>query len=117
MTNVFIQQLRDRNAGVNVLGFRIMSGSGLSGFVSTYANLANYDQVQKQWKKTKSAIIPNPKSYTALYAISNTTIDADTEFDVESGAKKGEISKAFKKMLKGKSANKKLLSSFIEYVA
>ena len=117
MTNTFIQQLRDRNAGVNVLGFRIMGGSGLSGFVSTYASLAHYDQVQKQWKKNKSAVIPFPKSYTALYAISNNAIDADTEFDVESGAKKGEISRAFKKMLKTKSTNKKLLNSFIEYVA
>jgi len=117
MTNTFIQQLRDRNAGVNVLGFRIMGGSGLSGFVSTYASLAHYDQVQKQWKKNKSAVIPFPKSYTALYAISNNSIDADTDFDVESGAKKGEISKAFKKMLKSKSTNKKLLNSFIEYVA
>ena len=117
MTNTFIQQLRDRNAGVNVLGFRIMGGSGLSGFVSTYASLAHYDQVQKQWKKDKSAVIPFPKSYTALYAISNNAIDDDVEFEVESGAKKGEISKAFKKMLKGKSANKKLLNSFIEYVA
>ena len=117
MTNTFIQQLRDRNAGVNVLGFRIMGGSGLSGFVSTYASLAHYDQVQKQWKKNKSAVIPFPKSYTALYAISNNAIDDDVEFEVESGAKKGEISKAFKKMLKGKSTNKKLLNSFIEYVA
>ena len=117
MTNIFIQQLRDRNPGVNVLGFRIMGGSGLSGFVSTYASLAHYDQVQKQWKKDKSAVIPFPKSYTALYAISNNSIDADTEFDVESGAKKGEISRAFKKMLKTKSTNKKLLNSFIEYVA
>ena len=117
MTNTFIQQLRDRFPGLNVLGFRIMGGSGLSGFVSTYASLAHYDQVQKQWKKDKSAVIPFPKSYTALYAISNNSIDADSEFDVESGAKKGEISKAFKKMLKGKSANKKLLSSFVEYVA
>ena len=117
MTNTFIQQLRDRNPDVNVLGFRIMGGSGLSSFVGTYASLSNYDQVQKQWKKTKSAVIPNPKSYTALYVISNSTIDADTEFDVESGAKKGEISKAFKKMLKSKSTNKKLLNSFIEYVA
>ena len=117
MTNTFIQQLRDRNAGVNVLGFRIMGGSGLSGFVSTYASLAHYDQVQKQWKKDKSAIIPHPKSYTALYAISNNSVDADTEFDVESGAKKGEITRAFKKMLKTKSTNKKLLNSFIEYVA
>ena len=117
MTNTFIQQLRDRTAGVNVLGFRIMGGSGLSGFVSTYASLAHYDQVQKQWKKDKSAIIPHPKSYTALYAISNNSVDADTEFDVESGAKKGEITRAFKKMLKTKSTNKKLLNSFIEYVA
>ena len=117
MTNTFIQQLRDRFPGLNVLGFRIMGGSGLSGFVSTYASLAHYDQVQKQWKKDKSAVIPFPKSYTALYAISNNSIDADSEFDVESGAKKGEISKAFKKMLKGKSANKRLLNSFIEYVA
>tara|TARA_Y100000022_G_scaffold67420_1_gene57966 strand:+ start:205 stop:2352 length:2148 start_codon:yes stop_codon:yes gene_type:complete len=117
MTNTFIQQLKDRNAGVNVLGFRIMGGSGLSGFVSTYASLAHYDQVQKQWKKDKSAVIPFPKSYTALYAINNNSIDADSEFDVESGAKKGEISKAFKKMLKSKSTNKRLLNSFIEYVA
>ena len=117
MTNVFIQQLRDRNAGVNVLGFRIMGGSGLSGFVGTYASLAHYDQVQKQWKKDKSAVIPFPKSYTALYAIANTAIDEDVEFDVESGANKGEITKAFKKMLKSKATNKKLLNSFIEYVA
>ena len=116
MTNIFIKQLRDRNSGVNVLGFRIMGGSGLSSFVSTYANIAYYDQVQKQWKKNKSAIIPSPKSYTALYAIKNTSIDEDTEFDVESGAKKGEITRAFKKMLSSKSANKKLLGSFIEYV-
>ena len=117
MTNTFIQQLRDRNVGVNVLGFRIMSGGGLSSFVSVYADINHYDGVQKQWKKEKSAIIPFPKSYTALYAISNNAIDADVEFDVESGAKKGDISKAFKKMLKNKSTNKKLLNSFVEYIA
>ena len=116
-TNMFIKQLRDRNSGVNVLGFRIMGGSGLSGFVSSYADIAHYDKVQKQWKKEKSAIIPFPKSYTALYVINNNSIESDVEFDVESGAKKGEISKAFKKMLKSKSTNKKLLNSFIEYVA
>jgi len=117
VTNIFIQQIRDRNADVNVLGFRIMGGSGLSNFVSTYASLAHYDQVQKQWKKDKSAIIPFPKSYTSLYAIKNSAIDEEVEFDVESGAKKGDISKAFKKMLNSKSTNKKLLSSFIENIA
>jgi len=116
-TNVFLQQLRDRNAGVNVLGFRIMGGSGLSNFVCTYGDLTQYDKVQKQWKKEKSAIIPNPKAFTALYAISNNSLDEEVEFNVESGAKKTEITKAFKKMLGSKSANKKLLNSFVEYVA
>ena len=116
-TNVFIKQLRDRNSDVNILGFRIMESSSLSNFVSTYANIAYYDKVQKQWKKNKSAIIPFPKSYTSLYVIKNSAIDEDVEFDVESGAKKGEISKAFKKMLNSKSTNKKLLSSFIENIA
>jgi hypothetical protein len=117
MTNIFIQQLRDRNPGVNVLGFRIMSSGGLSNFVSIYGNISYYDQVQKQWKKSKSAVIPFPKSYTALYVISNNAVESDVDFDVEAGAKKGEISRAFKKMLGSKSTNKKLLNSFIEYVA
>ncbi len=117
MTTTLLKQVRHRNPGVSILGFRIMSGSQLSSFVSSYGSLAHYNDVQKQWKKEKSAIITMPKGYTALYAISNTTINADTDFDVEDGAKKGEISKAFKKMLKNKSTNKKLLNSFINQIA
>ena len=117
MTNTFITQVRDRNPDVNIIGFRIMSGKGMSSFVSQYADLKHYDQIQKQWKKERSAIIPMPKSYTSLYILNNNSLNEDAEFDVESGAKKGEITRAFKKMLGSKSTNKKLLSSFIEYVA
>ena len=116
-TNILIQQLRDRNSNVNVIGFRIMGGSGLTGFVNSYGDSTQYDKVQKQWKKEKSAIIPNPKAFTALYAISNNSLDETADFAVESGAKKTEITKAFKKMLGSKSTNKKLLNSFVEYVA
>jgi len=116
-TNIFIQQLRDRNPNVNVLGFRILPGSQLNGFVCSYGDASQYAEVQKQWKKEKSAIIPNPKSFTAIYAISNNSLDEDIEFNVECGANKGEITKAFKKMLGSKSTNKKLLNSFVEYVA
>lgn len=116
-TNTFIQQLRDRNPHVNVLGFRILPGSQLSNFVISYGDISQYAEVQKQWKKEKSAIVPNPKSFTAIYAISNSSLDENTDFDVECGAKKTEITKAFKKMLGSKSTNKKLLNSFVEYVA
>ena len=116
-TNTFIEQLKDRNLDVNIIGFRIMGSSGLSAFVRSYADITKYDQVQKQWKKEKSAIVPNPISYTALYVINNTSLDDDVEFEVNSGAKKTEITKAFKKMLGSKSTNKKLLNSFVDYVA
>ena len=117
VTNIFIQQLRYLNPNVNVLCFRILAGSQLQNFVGRYADFDGYSQVQKQWKKEKSAIIKNPTAYTALYAISNNSLNENTDFNVESGAKKGEITRAFKKMLGSKSTNKKLLSSFIEYVA
>tara|TARA_B100001079_G_scaffold174335_1_gene149559 strand:- start:454 stop:1074 length:621 start_codon:yes stop_codon:yes gene_type:complete len=118
LTNQLIVQVRDRNPGVNVLGFRILSGSRLNEFVNRYSdNNYNYDRIQSQWRKDKSCIIPNPLGYTALYAIQQTALDNDTELKVESGAKKADISRAFKKMLKSKSTNKKLLNSFVGYVA
>jgi len=117
VTNIFIKQLRDRNSGVNVIGFRILAGSSLGSFISKYADENFYYDAKNQWKKEKSAIIAKPKAYNALYAISNTSLNVETELNVESGAQKGEISRAFKKMLKNKSSNKKLLSSFIGYVS
>tara|TARA_B100000700_G_scaffold249583_1_gene279885 strand:+ start:3849 stop:6023 length:2175 start_codon:yes stop_codon:yes gene_type:complete len=117
VTNIFIQQVRDRNPNVNVIGFRILQGSQLSSFVQRYGSFESYSDIQKQWKKEKSAIIPNPAAFTALYAINNNALNQSTELDVEVGAKKGDISRAFKKMLKNKSTNKKLLNSFVEYVS
>ena len=117
-TNIFLKQLRHRNPDVNVLGFRILSGSSLMNFVSTYGSEnADYKEIQKQWKKDKSAVIKNPAGYTELYAINNKAIDLDTEFVVKDNAKKGDITRAFKKMLSNKSVNKKLLTSFVSQVS
>ena len=116
-TVTLIQQVRDRNAGVNVIGIRLLNGRDLGSYVGRYATYEHYEDVQRQWKKEKSAIIPEPKGYTALYAISNKDLDSDIEFDVAEDATKGQITKAFKKMLKKKSTNKKLLNSFVAHVA
>ena len=118
VTNQLITQVKDRNPGVNVLGFRILSGSRLGEFINRYSeNTYSYDKILQEWRKNKSVIVPNPLGYTALYAIQQTALDADTDLKVESGAKKADISRAFKKMLKSKSTNKKLLNSFVGYVA
>ena len=118
VTTTFIEQVQDRFPEVSVIGFRVLSSRDLSSFVGRYGTMeTSYEEVQKQWRKEKSAIIPNPMSFTALYAIANTGLDEEPEFEVKEGAKKGEITRAFKKMLKQKSSNKKLLSSFIGHIA
>ena len=48
-------------------------------------------------------------SFTALYAIANTALDDDAEFEVAQDATKGQITRAFKKMLKTKGSNNCLL--------
>ena len=116
-TITFIQQVRDRHPEVNVLGFRLLPPSRLSEFVARFGSYDRYEEVQKQWRKDKSAVVPDSKGYTELYAISSKDLENDHEFEVKEGAKKGDITRAFKKMLKSKSTNKKLLNSFISHVA
>ena len=116
-TITFIQQVRDRHPEVNVLGFRLLPPSRLSEFVARFGSYDRYEEVQKQWRKDKSAVVPDSKGYTELYAISSRDLENDHEFEVKEGAKKGDITRAFKKMLKSKSTNKKLLNSFISHVA
>ena len=117
VTNTLIRQVRDRFPEVNIIGIRLCKGSELSSFVSHYADSIKYDEIQQQWKKHKSAIIPNAVSYSALYALKLDSLDEDTEFEVAAGAAKGQITRAFKKMLKSKSTNKKVLSAFAEMVS
>ena len=103
---------------MNVIGFRILAGSQLQSLLVAMQLIKDtINEIQKQWKKEKSAIIPNTKALQCFVCYQLTITNQSTEFNVESGAKKGEISRAFKKMLGCKSTNKKLLNSFVEYVS
>ena len=119
-TNLFIKNLKENNPGVNVMGFRIVESSGLTSFYHRYCN-NDYDsqqKLQKQWKKEKSAVLPNPISYDALYAIhAKATNVEDTELSVEVGASKTQVRSAFRKMLSKKQNNKKILNSFISLIS
>ena len=119
-TNLFIQNLKENNPGVNVMGFRIVESSGLTTFYHRYCH-NDYDsqqKLQKQWKKEKSAVLPNPISYDALYAIhAKATNTEDTELNVDAGASKTQVRSAFRKMLSKKQNNKKILNSFISLIS
>ena len=116
VTNVLLQQLRHRFTDVNIVGFRVCTGSQLANFVHHYST-SRYEEVQKDWRKFKSTVIPDAIGFSELYAIQQQALDNDVEFNVDSGAKKGEITRAFKKMLGTKSNNKKILSAFVGMVS
>jgi hypothetical protein len=104
---------------VNLIGFRILSGSEFNRFYSNLKNIRTYEMpenVTKQWKKEKSYEI-DAVGYNSLYAISSSGMSSEAEFNVSEDASTAEISKAFRGMLKKKTMNKKILSSFASLVA
>jgi hypothetical protein len=54
--------------------------------------------------------------YQELYYLNNKNLNIDVEFEPKSDSK-ADIKRAFTKSLKGKSNNKKILSSFITQIA
>ena len=119
LTAILLENLRHRFPEVNLIGFRILGGSEFNRFYSNLKNIRTYEMpenVTKQWRKEKSYEI-DAVGYNSLYAISSSGMSSEAEFNVSEDASTAEISKAFRGMLKKKTMNKKILSSFASLVA
>jgi hypothetical protein len=120
LTAVLLENLKDNFPEVNLIGFRIMSGSGFSymyrDFVKHDNKAKSPDDIMKEWRKEKSCEL-NGMGYDALYAISSSGLSADTTMTVNEDATTADIGRAFRSMLKKKTTNKKLLSSFASLVS
>jgi hypothetical protein len=120
LTAILLENLKHRFPEVNLIGFRIIGGSEFNRFYRDLMGIRYGNDVpeivSKTWRKEKSYEI-NPVGYDALYAISSSGLSADTAFNVSDNASTSEIRKAFKEVLKKKSTNKKLLSSFASLVS
>ena len=117
LTTILLENLKDTFPQVNFIGFRIGNGSDFSQlYKGIHGWKHDHDAVMKKWRKQKSWEL-NGLGYDSLYVLGQTTLSSDVEFDVEQGAKKTEISKSFRSMLKAKTTNKKILSSFATVVS
>lgn len=117
LTTILLENLKDTFPEVNFIGFRIGNGSDFSDlYKGIHGWKHDHDAVMKKWRKHKSWEL-NGLGYDSLYVMAQTTLSSDVEFDVEQGAKKTEISKSFRSMLKAKTTNKKILSSFATVVS
>ncbi len=117
VTKILLDNLTDNFPSVSTIGLRIVESRDVSRFHYTYTKDNNYLESDKRsWSKNKSAIL-KPGGYSVLYGIASTNLNRETEFEVKENASKAQIRTAFKRNLKAKATNKKVLSSFVDMVA
>ena len=115
ITKILLTNLKENFPEVNFIGIRVLPSRDVSNFFHVYTG--DYSEVTKKlWRKERSYIIKG-NGYDALYAMSSTSLNESDEFEVAEDATKSQIRTAFRKSLKAKSLNKKVLSSFISMVA
>ena len=117
ITKVFLQNVRDRFPDVNLIGIRLVNGRGLNTTYNAEECKTAWNEVQKQWKKTKSAELVDHLGYQALYLMGTDSLSANSEFAVAEDASEKEIGTAFTKALAKKGVNKKMLTSFASLIS
>ena len=114
-TSTLLENLKHNFPSVNLISYRVVASRDVSTFFNYYTDGYSED-TKKKWAKERSAIV-NTSGYDAMYAIASTTLNQSEDFVVKDDATKAQIRAAFKKSLKSKAANKKVLSSFATMVA
>lgn len=115
MTNTLLKVIRDTYPECSVIGFRICSTRALGQYLRVLGMFVN-DTYCKTLSRDKSVAI-DKSPYTQLYVVQSRSYNADTEMEVADDATKGQIRSAFKKSLKSKSVNRKMLSAFAGQIA
>jgi len=115
VTKTLLTNLKDNFPFVNFISYRVVESRDVSNVHWYYTG--NYSEInKKKWAKERSAIL-NTTGYDAMYAIASTSLNQSDDFEVAEDATTAQIRAAFKKSLKSKAANKKILSSFATMVA
>ena len=100
---------------MNFISYRILEGRDVTQFFNYYKG--NYHEIdKKRWSKERCAVV-NTAGFDIMYVLASTSLNQSDEFDVDDGATNAQIRAAFRKSLKSKSTNNKILSSFATMVA
>ena len=122
VTTVLLKNVKDCFPEVNLIGFRILSGSDFGHLLRGSLNMHRFGDTpefiaaMKLWRKNKAYEI-NSLGYDSLYAMSHAKLEENAEFTVSEEASDKDVAKAFRAMMKTKRTNKKILSSFAELVS
>ena len=112
-----LTHLKESFPDTNFIGIRVLDRRDANYFISNNSeDEIERQKVKESYKKNKSFSLKNT-GYHAYFGIASSALSADTDFDVQEDATKGQIKSAFIKSLRGKKTNKKVLSEFISLVA
>ena len=112
-----LTHLKESFPDTNFIGIRVLEGRDASYFIRNNTDdELEEKRLRDSYKKNKSFTLKN-SGYDAYFGIASSALSADTDFDVQEDATKGQIKSAFIKSLRGKKTNKKVLSEFISLVA
>ena len=114
-TSALLRHMQDKFFNTNFIGIRVLEPRDAKHFIRMHCDghdMKAYDD----WSKTRTFTIKTA-GYDAYFGLSATALADDTEFDVDDGATKAQIKRAFVKSLKTKKLNKKVLGEFISLVA
>ena len=127
-TKMLLSLLKKRVPDMNVVNF-FVAGGGRSGKVNynDIRDVVDYSMCQshneminlvKKCNKDNVLIVPKGQGFDVTYILPGLSkMEMSTELDVEVGANKGALKRAFSKMANGKTANRPLLNNFIKMVA
>ena len=113
-TDVLLKDLKQVFSDVNFIGIRIVANRDFGHFIRKYEYLS--DEKYKKARKEKTYSIKD-SGYDSYFAIIDSALSNDDEFEVQEDASKAQIKRAFVKSLKAKKLNKKVLGEFVELVA
>ena len=117
ITATFLQCVRDRHPDINLIGIRLINSRYLSSTANHKESKTSYAEVQKQWKKSRSAELVDFMGYQSLYLMALNSLSSSVDFDIDDDATSKEIGAAFTQSLAKKGINKKMLTSFASLIS
>lgn len=122
LTTILIEDLKFKFPEVNFIGFRIVSMGEFSSFLSyVYPDKSWYkEEEKKQMKKDNCFSFKESVGYDMLFTILSNMMKEEIEIDLdttENDVSIKTVASQFRKKMKSKTNNKKMLSQFAELVS
>ena len=114
-----IECIKDDLPNVSFIAFRVVERGGMRYVWTQYGmdTYNTYEEMKEQVKKGNLSLKLNSFDRFFMIPQQHLSVDSDQLEQVDEGATKGEVSKAFRKMFKNKKTNKFMLSEFAKVIA